>query len=69
MPTITDTITTTETITAAHTIVVDLPSGNVAHVVFTITAGEIIMVGALLSLLLVVLFLVVRSYADKGGIA
>jgi hypothetical protein len=68
MPTITDTITVTEIITAAHTVVVDLPSGNVAHVVFTITAGEVIIVGALLSLLIVLLFVVIRGYADKSSV-
>ena len=58
-------ITSTATITSPHIIVVDLPSGAAAHVVYSVTLGEVFVTGALLALLFVALFWLVRSYADR----
>jgi hypothetical protein len=56
-------------IPTAITIAVEVPSGGTAHIVYEMTVGDIILGGLLLSLLFVTLFVVVRSYADRGSVA
>jgi hypothetical protein len=66
-PSATATPSPTATPSAAQTII-ELPSGGRAVVSYSLSAGEVMTVGGLLAVLLTMLFLVIRSYADKAGV-
>jgi hypothetical protein len=48
--------------------IIELPSGNNAVLTYELSAGELFTVGGLLAVLLTVLFILIRSYADKGSV-
>jgi hypothetical protein len=47
---------------------ISLPSGGIASVQMSVTAGELFVAGGMLAVLLTMLFVVIRSYADKGSV-